>query len=100
MRTVRRGTTLIELIATLVVLGLVAGVATIGVGRIQATPVHDPTTIAAESLRVAIAESRTITFGEFVGDRWLGATVSPDGSVVADTTIHLDALSGRPTDAH
>jgi prepilin-type N-terminal cleavage/methylation domain-containing protein len=96
----RRGVTLLELLVTLVVLGVLTSVTTLGVRRIQQPAADDPLAIIADSLRIAIAESRAITFAIESHGGVANATVYPDGSVVADTALHIDGLSGRPTDAH
>ncbi|HEY4216571.1 MAG TPA: prepilin-type N-terminal cleavage/methylation domain-containing protein [Gemmatimonadaceae bacterium] len=99
MKTLRRGVTLLELLVTLVLLGMIAAVATVGAARIRSETPTNPQSIVAESLRVAITENRAITFDVPVGDTMATATVSPDGSIVADSAIHIDALSGRPVNA-
>jgi hypothetical protein len=85
---------------TLVVLAMIASVAVIATSRVQSPAPADPATIVSESLQVAIEESRSITFGVLVHDALVDATVHFDGAVVADSAIHLEALTGRPTDAH
>ena len=99
MRT-RRGVTLVELLVTLVVLGTIASVAIVAARRIQSTPDSDPATVVSESLRVTIVESRPIAFQIEVRGVLVEAMVNPDGSVAVDSAIHLEALTGRPIDAH
>ncbi len=95
----RRGVTLAELLVTLVVLSAITSLTTLGVRRIEHPSPNDPTTIASESLRVAIDQGRTISFSvESLGGVG-NATVYPDGSVIADSAFHIDALTGRPANA-
>ncbi|MGH7622424.1 MAG: type II secretion system protein [Gemmatimonadaceae bacterium] len=95
----RRGTTLIEMLVSVVLLGIVASLATPALRRAAAPPTGDVFTAIAESLDVAIASGRSITL-QCVGQRRPAfATVHPDGSVVADSAIHIDRLTGHRNDA-
>jgi len=96
-----RGTTLVELLVVLSVLGVIASVAVLAVRRFDRPAPNDPRAILAESLRVAVDSSRAIVV-RFVRDgRAFSATVRPDGTVVADSGGSLDAdrLTGRPSHA-
>jgi prepilin-type N-terminal cleavage/methylation domain-containing protein len=95
----RRGTTLIEMLVTVVLIGILASVATPALRRVAMPPVSDAFTAIAESLDVAIASGRTITLPLSVESRPAFATVGPDGSVVADSALHIDRLTGRRNDA-
>jgi hypothetical protein len=55
----------------------------------------DPQQMLFDSLRVAIAESRTISIAVTQGGRIHRATVAPDGSATADSLFHYDRLDGR-----
>jgi prepilin-type N-terminal cleavage/methylation domain-containing protein len=95
----RRGTTLIEMLVSIVLLGLLAAVAAPAIRRAAAPPPNDPATIVAESLGVAIASARSITLQLTVGRQSALATVGSDGTVVADSSIHVDRFTGRRNDA-
>jgi prepilin-type N-terminal cleavage/methylation domain-containing protein len=95
----RRGTTLLEMLISVVLLGILASVATPALRRVTAPPAGDAFTAIAESLDVAIASGRTITLEVVVESRPAFATVYPDGSVVADSAIHVDRLTGHRNDA-
>jgi prepilin-type N-terminal cleavage/methylation domain-containing protein len=97
--TPRRGTTLIEMLVSIVLLGIVASVATPALRRAAMPPMSDAFTAIAESLDVAIASGRTITLQLSMESGSAFATVRPDGSVVADSAIHVDRFTGRPGDA-
>lgn len=100
MMRARRGVTLVELLVTLIVLGLIASVAIVGATRMPSKPSSDPVSVVSESLHVAIVESRAIAFQVAIHDALVDAMVNPDGSVDVDSAIHIDALTGRPIDAH
>lgn len=95
----RRGTTLIEMLVSVVLLGILASVAAPALRRAAAPPIGDVLTVIADSLDVAIASGRTITLQLSVQGRPAFATVNPDGSVIADSAIHVDRLTGRRDDA-
>lgn len=90
---------MLELLVTLALLAAIASVATLGVRRIQRPSEGSPASIVSDSLALAIAEGRTISFGLVTRGRMATTTVYPDGSVIADTIVHIEALTGRPTDA-
>jgi len=86
------GFTLIELVIAVALIGLLASVATLSVRRLPPPP-YDPARVVEESSRVAIAQGRTIAFVVRVGDGLVHATVWPDGSMLADSAVHLEHLS-------
>jgi prepilin-type N-terminal cleavage/methylation domain-containing protein len=92
---IRRGMTLIELLITITIMGIVAGVATMGVRRIQAPRPDNPLVIVGDSLRRAVAEGRAITIRLVVDGHPAAATVNVDGSIVADSVFKADRLAGR-----
>jgi Tfp pilus assembly protein FimT len=94
----RRGATLVELIVSLVVLAAITSVATLAARRIDRPLAADPQQSVADSLRVAVAEARTITLALSIHGVRATATVHPDGRAVADTVLHIDPLTGRRTD--
>jgi prepilin-type N-terminal cleavage/methylation domain-containing protein len=88
----KRGVTLVELLITLVVIGLAAAVATLAIGPVR-RPVNDQRAQLMSARHHALAAGRdtTIRFGDS-----LSATAHPDGSVSADTALHIERLTGAP----
>jgi hypothetical protein len=86
--------TLIELVITMALLGLIASVTTLAIRRIDEPPVDEPSRMLADSLRWTVAESRQVTIQLVVGGRRALATINPDGSVVADSSANVERLSG------
>jgi prepilin-type N-terminal cleavage/methylation domain-containing protein len=95
----RRGTTLIELLVTTAILGIIAGVCVLAIRRFPPADPNDPEQILADSLRVAVATGRTIFVDIQVDSTDAHAAVRPDGSIVADTILKLERFTGLPADA-
>ena len=95
-RVTSRGVALVELIVVIALLGVVAAVAGLTIHAAPAVPTASP--VAAQ---VADARARALTSGralttEVTHDgRRHAVTAYPDGSVVADTLLHVDRTSGR-----
>jgi len=92
----RRGLTLVEMLVVLVLLGAIAGVATVAFAPVRVpapSPVLDALTAAR---RKAIGSGRavTITIAQDSGPPAL-ATAWPDGRIVADGAVPLDPFTGR-----
>ena len=80
----RRAMTLLEVLVTLVILGVVTSVATLAPRRIERR--RDALSAMLEdSLSASIAQGRSITIIAHVGDRTIAATLHPDGTIVADS---------------
>lgn len=92
-----RGATLVELIVTVALLGLVASVTTLAARRIARPDPQAPAVIVADSLDAVLSSGRAMTLEFVVGGRPLFATIKPDGGVVADTALHMDRFTGRNT---
>jgi prepilin-type N-terminal cleavage/methylation domain-containing protein len=84
----RRAFTLVEVVIAVALIGLFASLATLTLRRVPPPP-YDPARVVEESSRVAIAEARTISFRVRVNGEVARATVFADGSVLADSAIHL-----------
>lgn len=95
----RRGTTLVELLVVLCILGVIAGVTVLALRRLDRPAPDDPSTIVAESLRAAVDTPRTIVVRVVRDGRPLSATIRPDGSVVGDSALDIDRLTGRASHA-
>jgi prepilin-type N-terminal cleavage/methylation domain-containing protein len=95
----RRGTTLVELLVVLCILGVIAGVTVLAIRRFDRPAPDEPTTILAESLRSAVDTPHTSIVHLVHDGRALSATIRPDGSVVADSALETDRLTGRPAHA-
>jgi prepilin-type N-terminal cleavage/methylation domain-containing protein len=94
-----RGATLIELLVTLTLLGIIASVTTLALRRMPKPSPDDPTAVIADTLGWVLASGRSVTLQFIVNRRPAEATVNPDGSVIADTALHIDRLTGRTLDA-
>ena len=92
----RRGVTLVELMVTLALIGLLAGV----VGLTLHTARHAPSIDAATARLVAARDSAlrfgiAVTVALTMDGRAHVATALPDGRVVADSGFTVDPLSGQ-----
>jgi prepilin-type N-terminal cleavage/methylation domain-containing protein len=90
-----RGTTLVELLVVLCILGVIASVTVLAIRRLDSPSPDDPAPILAESLRAAVDTPRTIVVRVAHDGRPLSATIRPDGSMVADSALDADRLTGR-----
>lgn len=101
MRLTRRpdvctGVTLIELVVTLALLGLLAGV--VGLAYRQPRPVAPADESAARvaaARAAALATARPVSISVPMAGRAYSATAYPDGTVLADSAVHVDVLTGR-----
>ena len=96
MSTKRAGVTLVELIVVLAILGVIAGVTTLAFRRADTGP-SVPLWVGAiaQARRVALDSARAMSLTVRVGDSVYAATALPDGSMVADTGLGFDRLTGE-----
>ena len=94
-----RGVTLLELLVTMSILAALSAVTTLGVRRITAPRPDDPRTILANGIRQVLATGRATTLHFVIDGLVTSATVLPDGSVVADSALALERLTGIPARA-
>lgn len=94
----RDGFTLIEVIITTIVLGVIASVATLALRRMSPPPA-DAMSMIADSIPSVMRNGRAMTLTFLVDGKPVSATIRPDGSVIADTVLHVDRLSGGGRDA-
>ncbi|HXT18858.1 MAG TPA: hypothetical protein VN706_24750 [Gemmatimonadaceae bacterium] len=89
---------MVELLITIVLVGILASVATLAVRRYTPPP-NAPATVLADSLPMVVRTGRALTVQFTVGGSVAMATLNPDGSVVADSALHVDRLTGHSADA-
>jgi prepilin-type N-terminal cleavage/methylation domain-containing protein len=95
----RRGVTLIELLITMTILGVIAGVTVLAIRRFDPVNPSDPHQIIADSSRVAMETGRTITMRLPVDSSIATVSVRPDGSVIADSILMTERFTGAPINA-
>lgn len=95
MTKTRIGSTLVELLVTIVLLGIVASMTTLAARRFEPPRADDPAVIISAALDSVLASGRSQTLRITVGGESTLATVNPDGSVIADSILHLNRLTGR-----
>lgn len=93
----RRGSTLLELVATLAIMGVVAGVVTLALRTPSASRAErDP---VVEARRRAIMTRRPVTVALQHDAEVHAITALPDGGVAADSVHAIDRLTGERHDA-
>ncbi len=95
----RRASTLIELLVTLTLVGVMCGVALMAARKVDPIDHAAPARMLDDSARRAASEARAITISARHDSTTLTATLNPDGSVTADSTLHVDPLTTRPDHA-
>ncbi|HVX41699.1 MAG TPA: type II secretion system protein [Gemmatimonadaceae bacterium] len=90
----RRGATLIELLVTVVMLGIIASMATLAARRISAPDPADLAWLAADSLAGVVDRARAVRIDAAEGGRAVSAALHVDGRIVADSEFHVDPLAG------
>jgi prepilin-type N-terminal cleavage/methylation domain-containing protein len=91
----RSGATLVEMLVSLALLGIIASVATLAIRRIAPPPPDDPMTIIADTINAVIRSGQPKTLQFIVDGRPALATLNPDGSVIADTALHIERFTGQ-----
>jgi prepilin-type N-terminal cleavage/methylation domain-containing protein len=94
----RTGTTLVELLVVLAVLGVMTGIAGLAFHHVHTAPTSAAMLLdrIAAVRREAIATGRTVSTTVTVDGQPHAVTAHADGRVLADSVPGLDALSGRP----
>ena len=95
----RKGMTLLELLVTLAIMGALLGVVTLAVRQIAKPAPDDPYHVVVDSLRAGVAHGRPITLRFVVQGVAAAATVYPDGSIVGDSVLAIERLSGKMPNA-
>ena len=95
-RGVRSGVTLVELIVVLAIIAVIASVTTLAFHGADHGP-NVPTWVGAVAAarRTAIDSARAVSLTVVIGDSIFAATALPDGSIVADTRLGIDRLTGE-----
>jgi prepilin-type N-terminal cleavage/methylation domain-containing protein len=91
----RAGTTLVELLVTIVVIGIIASIVVLAVPPDRTPPPTDPLVQIARARTDAIERARAVTISVTIGGRHIDATAFPDGSVITDSVVAVQRLSGR-----
>lgn len=90
------GSTLIELLVVLAILGVVVGVAGLSFRSEPKRPTLDEASARVAAVRrEAIRAGRSVTVVLFRDGHMMLATAHADGSVVADSGLSVDRLTGR-----
>lgn len=95
----RIGGTLVEMLVTLIILGVIASVTTLAIRRTAPPDPHDPMTVIADTMNEVLRSGRPATLQFMVNSRPALATVKPDGGIIADTALHIEQFTGRSTRA-
>jgi prepilin-type N-terminal cleavage/methylation domain-containing protein len=92
----RRALTLLELMVTVAIIGVLAAVGTLAF-PVDRTPIPTQPLVQVAAARArAMQLGRPVTISVVVAGRVVDAFALPDGSVIADSSLSVDRLSGRP----
>ena len=94
----RHGSTLVELLVTIAMLGLIASVATLAARRMVVPDATDLAWLATDSLAGVVARARPARIDTSKFGAPVSASLEIDGSIVADSAFHIDRLSGTRGD--
>ena len=94
LRRRRTASTLLELMVTLALLAILAGVVPLALRPIDPIRDDDPLARLTAARRTALRTGRAVTITMSVAGVSYRATALPDGSVVADSAFHVDRLAG------
>jgi prepilin-type N-terminal cleavage/methylation domain-containing protein len=89
------GVTLLELIVTVALLGTLAAIALLAFPADRSLPSTDPKVQIARARATALHRGSPVSISVMLNGRPVDAYALPDGSVITDTTFHLDRLGGR-----
>ena len=91
----RPGSTLVEMLITMALLGIIASVATLAMRRAIPPAASDPMTVISDTANVVVKSGIPVTLHFVIDGRPALATLNPDGSIVADTALHIDRFTGQ-----
>ena len=87
--------TLIEVIVVVAIVSVIASVTALALPHVVAIPTHDPGRVLADTRRRALQFGTERSAQLLIDGIVHEVVVLPDGSVVADSGVALDRLSGR-----
>jgi prepilin-type N-terminal cleavage/methylation domain-containing protein len=93
----RRGSTLLELMVTLAIMAIVAGVATMAL-RSPGSTARSWYSEVSDARALALRSGAAVTIDVVIDDSVLVVTALPDGQVLAPAILALDRLSGERRD--
>jgi prepilin-type N-terminal cleavage/methylation domain-containing protein len=91
----RRGGSLIEILISLTILGIISSVVTVAIRRMPPADPADPMTRIADTINAVLASGRPTTLQFMVNGHPALATLNPDGTVIADTVLRVDRFTRR-----
>jgi prepilin-type N-terminal cleavage/methylation domain-containing protein len=92
----RSGVTLLELVVTLALLAILAGVAGVSLNRAAPPPAVDASTARVLAARdQAVGSGHSVSITVVANGHAYAATALPDGRVIADPALGIDPLTGR-----
>jgi prepilin-type N-terminal cleavage/methylation domain-containing protein len=93
---IRAGVTLLELLVSITVLALLSAITTLAMRRVEPPLANDPVRMLADSIRNTVATGRASHLELIINGKAVSVQVRPDGSVVADSVLGIEPLTGRP----
>jgi hypothetical protein len=94
----RSGSTLLELLCTMLVIAAVAGVSVMAIRRLPAPDPTDPYVAIASARRRALERSTPEVITVRIAGVPHSVSVAADGTIAADSVVHLELLTGMRTD--
>jgi prepilin-type N-terminal cleavage/methylation domain-containing protein len=91
----RRAVTLLELMVTVAIIGILASLGTLAFPLHRTPDPAQPAVLVAAARARAVELGRPVTMSVVISGRLVDALALPDGSVIADSSLTLDRLSGR-----
>ena len=94
-QTRRRGVTLIELLVTIAVIGILSSVAVVSLIKAAPPNPNDPAVVAERLRRDALRDGSAKSAVVIVDSMPVELTAFPDGSIAADSALGADRLTGQ-----